>query len=138
MDPAGPLTEEENDELLRESPSDKPPKKLTDRKDSQKREGGGKKAASSMADERLSPLFVCPQPRGPVLPGGHRALPQLQRSPLRRAQRPDALPGLPDRRGAEQLLHLDGEMPAAARWAGPGGDLQLRCDQTHCGGRMDL
>lgn len=63
----------------------------------------------------LSPVFVRRQARRPVLQGGHRALPQLQRSPLRRAQRAHALPGLPDRRGAEQLLHLDGEVPAAAR-----------------------
>lgn len=62
----------------------------------------------------LTALSV-PQARRPVLQGGHRALPQLQCPPVCRAQRPHALPGLADRRGAEQLLHLDGEVPPAAR-----------------------
>lgn len=97
-----------------------------------------------MADECLSPLFVCLQARWPVLPGGHRALPQLQRSPLCRAQRAHALSGLSNRRSPEQLLHLDGKMPAAARWPGRRASNGTSVTQdlinmkTLCGGRLDL
>lgn len=97
-----------------------------------------------MADECLSPLFVCRQARWPVLPGGHRALPQLQRSPLCRAQRAHALSGLSNRRSPEQLLHLDGKMPAAARWPGRRASNGTSVTQdlikmkTLCGCRMDL
>ena len=51
------------------------------------------------------------QPRRGLLPRSHRALPQLQRTPVRRAQPAPAVPRLADRRGPEQLLHLDGEDP---------------------------
>lgn len=54
------------------------------------------------------------QPRRGLLPRGHRALPQLQRAPVRRAQPAPALPRLSDRRGPEQLLHLDGKDPPRA------------------------
>ena len=57
------------------------------------------------------PLTRPSQPRRGLLPRGHRALPQLQRAPVRRAQPAPALPRLADRRGPEQLLHLDGEDP---------------------------
>lgn len=79
-----------------------------------------------VASSRLFQPFTClfsdrlsvrAQARRPVLQGGYRTLPQLQCSPLCRAQRPHALPGLADRRGAEQLLHLDGEAPPPARWS---------------------
>lgn len=54
------------------------------------------------------------QPRRGLLPRSHRALPQLQRAPVRRAQPAPALPRLSDRRGPEQLLHLDGKDPPRA------------------------
>ncbi|PNJ06836.1 DPF1 isoform 4 [Pongo abelii] len=59
-----------------------------------------------------------------LLPRGHRALPQLQRAPVRRAQPATALPRLADRRGPEQLLHLDGEDPPRAGF-GPRTDLHV-------------
>ena len=66
------------------------------------------------------PLTRPSQPRRGLLPGGHRALPQLQRASVRRAQPAPALPRLADRRGPEQLLHLDGEDPPRAGYP-PGG-----------------
>ncbi|KAF6287932.1 double PHD fingers 1 [Rhinolophus ferrumequinum] len=61
-----------------------------------------------------------------LLPRGHRALPQLQRAPVRRAQPAPAFPRLADWRGPEQLLHLDGEDPPRARF-GSRTDLHIPC-----------
>jgi hypothetical protein len=67
------------------------------------------------------PLTRPSQPRRGLLPRGHRALPQLQRAPVRRAQPAPALPRLADRRGPEQLLHLDGEDPPRPGYRREGG-----------------
>ena len=65
------------------------------------------------------PLSVSLQARGPVLQGSHWTLPELQLPPVRRAQCAPAVPGLADRGGPEQLLHLDGEEASRPRWAMP-------------------
>lgn len=55
------------------------------------------------------------QSRRGVLQRGHWTLPQLQCPSVRRALHASPLPGLPDRRCPEQLLHLDGEEPPWTR-----------------------
>jgi hypothetical protein len=76
--------------------------------------------ALALADSRPPAARPPPQPWRGLLPGGHRALSQLQRAPVCRAQPAPAFPRLADRSGPEQLLHLDGEDPPRA-WYSPRG-----------------
>lgn len=81
------------------------------------RAGGGVPGAQALwplLTAARPPTHRPSQPRRGLLPRSHRALPQLQRAPVRRAQPAPALPRLADRRGPEQLLHLDGEDPSRA------------------------
>lgn len=59
--------------------------------------------------------IVCVQAGGAVLQRRHGAVSQLQRSPVCREERQDAVSGLSDGRSSEQLLHLDGEATQGPR-----------------------